>query len=102
MPLEINMVIIASLNERLPSLPLAAWVFGSSGMLLWGLAALLPILIHLWSRRKYQHVSWAAMEYLLAAVQKHARRIRLEQWLLLSLRVLILLLLALALSDCQL
>ena len=99
MPLEIHMVIIASLNEGLPLLPLAAWVFGSSGMLLWGLAALLPIVIHLWSRRKYQQVSWAAMEYLLAAVQKHARRIRLERWLLLSLRILILLLLALALSD---
>ena len=68
-------------------------------MLLWGVAALLPIAIHLWSRRKYSRVSWAAMEYLLAAVQKHARRIRLEQWVLLSLRVLILLLLALALAD---
>ena len=80
-------------------LPLAAWAFGSSAMLFWGFAALLPIVIHLWSRRKYQRVSWAAMEYLLLAVQKHARRIRLEQWLLLSLRVLILLFLALAVAD---
>ena len=73
---------------------LAIWTFGSSGMLLWGVAALLPIAIHLWSRRKYSRVSWAAMEYLLAAFQKQARRIRLEQWVLLTLRVMILLLLA--------
>ena len=78
---------------------LAIWTFGSSGMLLWGVAALLPIAIHLWSRRKYSRVSWAAMEYLLAAFQKQARRIRLEQWVLLTLRVMILLLLALALAD---
>ena len=78
---------------------LAMWTFGSSGMLLWGVAALLPIAIHLWSRRKYSRVSWAAMEYLLAAFQKQARRIRLEQWILLTLRVMILLLLALALAD---
>jgi hypothetical protein len=39
------------------------------------------------------------MEYLLAAVRKNARRIRLEQWLLLAVRVLILLLLAMALAD---
>ena len=93
------MLVTLNVSKLLSPLPLAAWTFGSSGMLLWGFAALLPIVIHLWSRRRYQRVSWAAMDYLLSAVQKHARRIRLEQWLLLSLRVLILLLLALALAD---
>ena len=92
------MIAVFASNSLLPS-PLAVWTFGSSGMLLWGVAALLPIAIHLWSRRKYSRVSWAAMEFLLAAIQKHARRIRVEQWILLSLRVLILLLLALALAD---
>ncbi|MCI0358861.1 MAG: BatA domain-containing protein, partial [Planctomycetaceae bacterium] len=56
---------------------LAFWQFGSAWMLLWGLAALLPILIHLWSRRKFREESWAAMEFLLAAMRKNARRIQL-------------------------
>lgn len=78
---------------------IALWPFVSSWMLLWGLAAVAPLLIHLWSRRKYHEVSWAAMEYLLAAIRKHSRRLRLEQWLLLVIRTFILLLLAVALAD---
>jgi hypothetical protein len=78
----------------LRSLPLA-----NGTMLLWGLAAAVPILIHLWSKRRYNRVTWAAMEFLLAAVRKNSRRIRVEQLLLLLIRVAILLLLALALAD---
>jgi von Willebrand factor type A domain/Aerotolerance regulator N-terminal len=81
---------------------LAFWQFGSVGMLAWGVAAVLPILIHLWSRRKYRHESWAAMAFLLAALQQNARRIQLEQWILLAVRTAILLLFALALADPQL
>lgn len=73
--------------------------FANSAMLLWGLAATLPIIIHLLSRRKYRELTWAAMEYLLAAVRQNARRVRFEQLLLLAIRVAILLLLALALAD---
>src|SRR5688500_10197145 len=83
-------------------MPLAFWQFGSIWMLGWGLAAALPILIHLWSRRKFREESWAAMEFLLAAMRKNARRIQLEQWLLLAVRTAILVLLALALADPQL
>jgi hypothetical protein len=68
-------------------------------MLLWGTAALLPILLHLWNRRRHETTDWAAMEFLLAAIRKNARRMRLEQLLLLLVRVGILLLLALALAD---
>jgi hypothetical protein len=78
---------------------LAMWQLGSSSMLLWGLAAALPILIHLWSRRRYQQVPWAAMEFVLAAMRRNARRIQLEQWLLLAIRTLIVILFALALAD---
>jgi hypothetical protein len=81
---------------------LAFWQFGSLGMLAWGLAAALPILIHLWSRRRYREERWAAMEFLLAAMRKNARRIQVEQWLLLAVRTAILLLFALALADPQL
>lgn len=73
--------------------------FASGLMLLWGLAAAVPIAIHLWSRRRYQEVPWAAMEYLLAAMRKNARRIRVEQLLLLLVRVAILVLLAVALAE---
>ena len=43
-------------------------------MLGWLAAAAAPILIHFWSRRKYREMSWAAMEYLLAAVRRQTRR----------------------------
>ena len=38
------------------------------------------------SRRQYREISWAAMEYLLAAIQRHTRRLLFEQWLLLLIR----------------
>jgi hypothetical protein len=84
--------------------PLAAnllvfWPFASGWMLLWGLAAAIPLLIHFLSRRRYDEVPWAAMDFLLAAIRKHARRWRIEQLLLLLVRIAILLLLALALAD---
>lgn len=78
---------------------LAIWQFGSSIMLWWAAAAALPLLIHLWTKRQFRETRWAAMTFLLAAMQKHSRRIRLEQWLLLAIRVAIPLLLALALAN---
>jgi hypothetical protein len=67
-------------------------------MLGWAAAAVAPILIHLWSRRRYREVTWAAMEYLLAAMKKNSRRIQFEQLLLLLIRTAILLLLAVILA----
>ena len=58
------------------------WPFVSTWMLLWGLAAAIPIVIHLLNRLRHSQVAWAAMEYLLAALKKRSRRIRIEQWLL--------------------
>src|SRR5439155_16890278 len=81
---------------------LAFWQLGSAGMLGWGLAAALPILIHLWSRRKYREEPWAAMTFLLAALRKNARRIQLEQWILLAIRTATVLLFSIALADPQL
>lgn len=84
----------------LPSNPLFAfWPFASGAMLFWGLAALVPIVIHLWNRRRYREVPWAAMEYLLAALRRHSRRILVEQWILLAIRTLILVLFAIALAE---
>jgi hypothetical protein len=85
---------MAWLSALLKSLP-----FANAGMLLWGLAASMPIIIHLLSRRKYNEVTWAAMEFLIAALRKNARRIRIEQLILLLVRIAILLLLGVALAD---
>lgn len=80
--------------------PILGWSgFASAGMLLWGLAAIAPVLIHLWMRQRYRTVRWGAMAYLLAAVRQNARRRRIEQWVLLALRTTILLLAALAWAD---
>ena len=62
----------------------------ASPPLLWGLAAAsLPIIIHLLNRRKFREMPWAAMRFLLAAIRKNQRRIRIEQWILLAVRTLI-------------
>ena len=62
----------------------------------WLVAAAAPILIHLWMRHTYREMTWAAMQFLQAAIKRQARRLRLQQWLLLALRTLILVLVALA------
>ncbi|MFO0904903.1 MAG: VWA domain-containing protein [Pirellulales bacterium] len=77
----------------------AAWTFASASLLGWGVAALIPLAIHLWARRRYQEQAWAAMAFLLAALRRHSRRLWMEQWLLLSLRIAALLVLAVALAD---
>ena len=52
-------------------------------------AALLPILIHLFSKKKAQDVPFSSIEYLREISIKKVRRMRLRQFLLLALRVLI-------------
>jgi hypothetical protein len=68
--------------------------------LLYGLgAASIPIIIHLLNRRKFRETRWAAMQFLLAAIRKNSRRIRIEQWLLLAIRTLVVILLVLAMAK---
>ncbi len=64
--------------------------------LLLGLAAAVPILLHLLHRTERERISFPALQYLLRMERDHARQIRMRQWLLLALRILLLLLLALA------
>lgn len=68
-------------------------------MLGWLAAAAAPILIHLWNRRRYREMSWAAMEYLLAALRHNRRRMSLEQLLLLLLRTSAIVLVVLAVAE---
>lgn len=60
--------------------------------------ALIPLLIHLLRRRKLPVVKWAAMEFLLQSQRKQRRRIQIEEWMLLLIRMLIIMCIVLALS----
>ncbi|MBX9789865.1 MAG: BatA domain-containing protein [Pirellulales bacterium] len=76
-----------------------AFGFGQAAMLAWLAAASAPILIHLWNRRRHREVPWAAVEFLLVALRNNSRRIRLEQWLLLAVRTLIIVCVVLAMAE---
>ncbi len=71
-------------------------------MLGWLAAAALPLLVHLLRRRRYREVSWAAMRWLRAAIEHETRRVRLEQWGLLALRTLFIVLVVLAAAGPRL
>ncbi len=58
-------------------------------------AMAVPILIHLLARRRFKRIRWAAMEFLIDAERRNRRRIRMEEWILLALRCLAVLLLGL-------
>jgi len=66
---------------------LAAFV---SPALFWGGAAAVaaPILIHLLARRRFKRIRWAAMDFLIDAEKRNRRRLRMEEWILLALRCL--------------
>jgi len=78
---------------------LIAFGFGNLAMLGWLGAAAAPLLIHLWSRHRYREAPWAAMQFLLAALRKNARRMQFQQWLLLAVRTLIIALIVLAVAE---
>ncbi len=74
-------------------------LFANPWMLAWLPAAAAPIIIHLWNRRKYREMSWAAMEYLLAAIIKSSKRMRIEQLILLLVRIALIAMVVLALAE---
>jgi hypothetical protein len=78
---------------------LLAFGFGNLAMLGWLAAAAAPLLIHLWSRHRHREAPWAAMQFLLAAMRKNARRLQLQQWLLLAVRTLIIALVVMAVAE---
>ena len=71
-----------------------------SPLWLWALGGVaIPIAIHLWRRQTPRIERWAAMQFLRAAIDRHARRLRIESLLLLLVRCLLLALLALAVAE---
>jgi len=61
--------------------------------------AAIPVLIHLLNKSRFIQLEWAAMTFLMAAVRKNARRVRLQQLILLITRVLLILLVISALAQ---
>ncbi|MCY3020288.1 MAG: BatA domain-containing protein [Planctomycetota bacterium] len=57
-----------------------------------------PIIIHLLNRRRFRPVIWAAMEFLLQAIEKNARRLQLRDIILMLIRTAAVLCLTLALA----
>jgi len=72
--------------------------FANPAMLFGALLFGVPLIIHLLNRRRYQIKSWAAMSFLLRAYKRTRRRLRLEHFLLLLVRCLIIALLAAAMA----
>ena len=62
------------------------------------LSVALPIAIHFLFRRRRVPIDWGAMELLREAVRRTNRRLRLEQWVVLALRSLLVLLAGLAVA----
>lgn len=56
--------------------------------LIWGaLLGAIPLIIHLLNRRRFRRVEWAPMRHLKLTIRRNRRRIQIEQWLLLLLRI---------------
>lgn len=60
-------------------------------------AAAIPILIHLFSRRRQKRVEFSSLQFIEEIARRRVRRVTITQWLILALRVLVLTLVALAL-----
>ena len=73
--------------------------FATIGLLVAGAVSMaVPIIIHLLARQRRRPIEWAAMRFLIEALRKHRQRIRLEQFLLLLARCLVLFILGAALA----
>ena len=70
--------------------------FLNSAILAAAATALIPLLIHLFSKRKMKVVTFSSLRYLQAMQKRQVRRIKIRQILLLALRTMILLLAVMA------
>lgn len=61
-------------------------------------AALIPLFIHLFNRRKFKEIQFSTIHFLKEMVRKEMRRLRLRQLLLLLIRTLIIMMIVLAFS----
>jgi hypothetical protein len=81
------------------TLPTVLGAFMTPALFAGGAAAMaVPIIIHLLARRRFRVIRWAAMDFLLHADRHNRRRVRMEEWILLALRCLALLLVGMLLA----
>ncbi len=66
------------------------FTFESPERLWWSFLLLIPIVLHLWRRRRFRQQPWAAMHFILQAVQQEVQKAKLRNLMLMMLRVLIL------------
>ena len=65
--------------------------FLNAGFLLAAAAALIPLIIHLFSKRKVKLIEFSSLKHLKAMQRRQVRRLKIRQLLLLILRMLIIL-----------
>lgn len=67
-------------------------------MLIGAVAGSIPLILHFFYRARYKPVPWGAMKFLRLAVEQTSRRLRFQEIVLLILRILLMILLAIALA----
>ena len=67
-------------------------------MLIGAAAGSIPLILHFFYRARYKPVPWGAMKFLRLAVEQTSRRLRFQEIVLLILRILVMILLAIALA----
>jgi hypothetical protein len=67
-------------------------------MLLGSAAVSIPIVLHFFYKARYRPLPWAAMRFLKISIEQTSRRLKFQEWILLALRCLCLILLAFALA----
>ncbi|MBX9623966.1 MAG: BatA domain-containing protein [Gemmataceae bacterium] len=72
--------------------------FLSPWMLAGAAAVGVPVALHFFYKARYRRLPWAAMSFLREAIEQTSRRLKFQEWILLALRCLVILLLALALA----
>ena len=70
--------------------------FLNTSVLFAAAAALIPLIIHLFSKRKVKIIDFSSLKHLKAMQRRQVRRLKIRQLLLLILRMLIILLVVLA------
>ncbi len=91
------MTIAADMLLSVP--PILAFTFAAPLMLIGLVAAAIPFLLHLMSRVRAQEQHCPTLRFLKISMERTARRRRLQNWLLLLLRSLLLAVLAMAVAE---
>ncbi len=73
--------------------------FLNAGVLLAATAALIPLIIHLFSKRKVKLIEFSSLKHLKSMQRRQVRRLKIRQLLLLILRMLIILIVVLAFAE---